>query len=180
LASLTFVARNSAEAAIMAREFKGRATEWENVPDELKAVDVLVAATSARLTILSPDSVRRVTEGRQKQLLIVDAGVPRNVDPTVAELPDVRLLNLDSLTREQEEALAARQLEVARVEAILNKELRRWRFWWERRTVGASIEEHSPASHAARELTRVGQSRTDQGIYARTPRSAEEINCMPS
>lgn len=134
LASLTFAARNSQQAATMARQFKGCTLDWENISGELKSVDVLVAATTARLEILSRDLVRNLTADRQKQLLIVDAGVPRNVEPGVAELPNVRLLNLDSLCQEQQAALAARQLEVPRVEAILKKELERWRRWWEARS----------------------------------------------
>lgn len=135
-ASLVFAARSPDQAEMMAHEFKGRTADWENVSSELNSVDVVIAATAARLAILSSDSVRHFTAAREKQLLIIDAGVPRNADPSVAELPNVRLLNLDSLCREQEEALAARRLEIPRVEAILSIEMKRWRRWWEARLTG--------------------------------------------
>jgi len=136
LATLAFAARNPEQAASMAREFQGCITPWDDVPNQLAAFDVLVTATSARLPIMDSCSVRRFTQGRDKRLLIVDAGVPRNVDPGVAELPAVRLLNLDVLDREQEQAMAARRREVPRVETILEQELVRWRRWWERRAGG--------------------------------------------
>lgn len=130
LGGLTFAARNFEQAASMAREFKGRATEWDHVPAELKVADVVVAATPARLPFLSKESILDVTVQRQQPLLIVDAGIPRNADPAVAELPSVNLLNLDGLCQEQAEALARRQFEIPHVEAILTEELRRWRRWW--------------------------------------------------
>lgn len=148
LAGLTFVARNCEQAASMAQEFKGRAAAWDRVPVELNSADVVVAATSARLAILSQESVQRVTAARQRQLLIVDAGIPRNADPAVSELPNVHLLNLDSLRLEQEEALARRRREIPRVEAILGEELRRWQRWWTNRS-GSVEGEQSAASAMA-------------------------------
>ncbi|MBZ5672729.1 MAG: glutamyl-tRNA reductase [Acidobacteriia bacterium] len=141
LASRTFAARNPEQAAHMAREFQGCTAEWEQVRDRLADIDVLVAATSARLEILDRDSVQRFTAGRHQQLLIVDAGIPRNVDPAVAELSQVRLMNLDALDLEQEQALSARRKEVPRVEAILVQELSRWSRWRLRRSAG-----HHPAN----------------------------------
>ena len=140
LAGLTFAARNPEQAARMAQEYRGQIVGWEHVPAQLAVIDVLVTATSARLAFLDRDSVERLSRGRGQHLLIVDAGIPRNVDAAVGELPDVRLLNLDSLDREQEQALAARQAEVPRVEAILTEELDRWRQWRLRRSPEFSPE----------------------------------------
>ena len=139
VASRTFAARNPEQAARMAREFQGCTAEWDQVHNRLADIDVLVAATSARLEVLDRDSVQRVTTGRHRPLLIVDAGIPRNVDPTVAELAQVRLLNLDALDLEQEQALSARRREIPLVEAILTQELDRWRRWWLCRSAGHNL-----------------------------------------
>jgi len=143
-ASLTFAARNPEQAERMAREFQGHALQWDKVHEELTAVDVLVTATAVRLAFLDRDSVDRLTHRRHGKLLIVDAGIPRNVDPSVAELAQVRLLNLDALDQEQEQALAARRREVPRVEAILAQELDRWKRWWRRRSTG----QHTPLAES--------------------------------
>ncbi len=134
LANLTFSARNQEQSASMAREFHGATADWSEVHNWLPGVDVLIAATSARLTILDEAPLRCFTQSRSRPLLIVDAGVPRNVDPGVAELPHVSLLNLDSLEQEQAQALEARRREIPRVESILAHELNRWRRWWLRRS----------------------------------------------
>lgn len=129
LGSLAFSTRNPSQAAMFAREFHGTEVAWDDVPRELTTTDVLVAATSARLEVLSRQSVQQFVSGRSEQLLIVDTGVPRNADPAVAELPLVQLLNLDSLAREYEHAMAARREEVPKVEVILAEELVRWQRW---------------------------------------------------
>lgn len=134
LSSLTFAARNPEQAASMAREYHGVAADWSEVHDRLPVMDVLIAATSARLAILDRASLWCVTEDRSRSLLIVDAGIPRNVDPGVAALPHVRLLNLDALEREQAQALESRRQEIPRVESILAQELDRWRRWWLQRS----------------------------------------------
>jgi glutamyl-tRNA reductase len=136
LGSLTFAARNPKQAESMAREFRASTAEWHGLTGQLAGVDVLVAATSARLPILEQEAVRQLTQGRQGQLLIVDAGIPRNADPAVGELAGVQLLNLDALDREHEQALNARRQEVPRVEEILREELARWQRWWDRRSAG--------------------------------------------
>lgn len=137
LARLTFAARKSDQAALMAREFQGRTLRWDELEDGLASFDVLVTATSARLEKLNACALRPALHGRNQPLLIVDAGIPRNVDAAVSELPNVRLLNLDLLEREQEQVLAARSREIPRVEAILLEELDRWRRWWKRRAAGS-------------------------------------------
>jgi glutamyl-tRNA reductase len=106
----------------------------------LAAIDVLVTATSARLAFLDRESIERLSRVPERPLLILDAGIPRNVDAAAGELPHVHLLNLDSLDREQEQALAARVAEVPRVEAILAEELDRWRQWCQRRSAGFGAE----------------------------------------
>ncbi len=133
LGGLLFAARNAGQAQLLAREFRGEAIDWDWVPEGLAAVDVVVAATSARLSVLDRSVVEGRIQARSTTLLLVDAGVPRNVDVAVGDLPHVRLLNLDSLDREQEQALAARRAEIPRVEAILAEELERWRRWRRRR-----------------------------------------------
>lgn len=140
LARLAFSTRTRSQAEEMARTFRGSAVEWDQALQQLQTTDVLVTATSARLAMLSRCSnFERECATREQPLLIVDAGIPRNVDPAVAELPSIRLMNLDSLVQEQDLALAARRRQVPLVEAILAQELDRWKRWWDRRSSGAAL-----------------------------------------
>jgi glutamyl-tRNA reductase len=61
-----------------------------------------------------------------RPLLIVDIAVPRDVDPTVADVDGVTLLDMDDVRRFAAAGVAERRREVAAVEAILDDELERY------------------------------------------------------
>jgi glutamyl-tRNA reductase len=68
------------------------------LPERLSDADVLFVATSAGRRLLSAELVLSVMQQRPgRSLTVVDLSLPRNVDPAVAAVPGVRLLNLDDL-----------------------------------------------------------------------------------
>ncbi|HEY9720401.1 MAG TPA: glutamyl-tRNA reductase, partial [Oscillatoriaceae cyanobacterium] len=56
--------------------------------------DVVICCTSAPHYLLRPDNYPSVPG---KQRLLIDIAVPRNIDPALAELPGVHVLDLDGL-----------------------------------------------------------------------------------
>jgi glutamyl-tRNA reductase len=65
----------------------------------------------------------RTTPGTTRPLHIVDIGVPRNVDPLVAELPGVTLADLDDLRDWADRGLSHRAAEAERVRVIVGDEV---------------------------------------------------------
>jgi glutamyl-tRNA reductase len=65
-----------------------------------------------------------IRDGRA--LLVVDVAVPRDVDPTAAELPGVTLLDMDDLRAFAEAGQAERRREVAAVRIMVAEELDRY------------------------------------------------------
>jgi glutamyl-tRNA reductase len=68
--------------------------------------------------------------------VLIDIAVPRDVDPRVAELPGVRLHNIDDLKRVAEANLNGRRQEAARAELIIAAEVRRLAAWRRRARAG--------------------------------------------
>ncbi len=68
---------------------------------ELGTADLLVACTGATGAVVPAELVAAAVDGRRpdEPLVICDIGLPRDVDPTVAELPAVRLVDLGGLDR---------------------------------------------------------------------------------
>ncbi len=73
-----------------------RAGTLEALADELVAADLLVACTGAVGTVVERVAVR---PRLGRPLAVCDLGLPHDVDPTVAALPDVRLIDLAALQR---------------------------------------------------------------------------------
>lgn len=96
-----------------------RAGTLDRLPEELPAADVLVACTGAIGTVVDLATVAAAAVERGgRPLAVCDLGLPRDVDPAVAALPGVTLVDLVALQRrlaggERGAAVAAAQELVA-------------------------------------------------------------------
>ena len=61
-----------------------------------------------------------------RPLLIVDIAVPRDVDPAVAGVTGVRLLDMDDISAFATQGMESRRLEVPKAEAIIEAEVVRY------------------------------------------------------
>lgn len=119
--------RTQARAAELAARVGGRAVPLVELPERLAEVDVLLTSTGSRAPMIERADLEPVMAGRaDRPLLIVDIAVPRDVDPAVAEVPGVTLLDMDDLRGFAAAGVAERRREVAAVEAILDDELERY------------------------------------------------------
>jgi glutamyl-tRNA reductase len=106
----------------------GRAVAFSDVERALEECDVLlVSASSAELLVerSAVESVMRRRDGRA--LLIVDIGMPRNVDPGSGEVFGVTLLDIDDLRAVGEQSMEQRRKEIAKVRDLIGQELERHR-----------------------------------------------------
>jgi len=106
-----------------------RHTGLGDLAGELAAADVVFTSVTTPEPVVTADVVGAATEGRavDRPLLIVDLGVPRNVEPAAGSLPGVVLFDMDSLRAAVEEARSGRQAEVAQAREIVGDELERYR-----------------------------------------------------
>jgi glutamyl-tRNA reductase len=114
-------------AVALAARVGGRAVQLEGLAAALAGVDVLLTSTGASSVLLEVGELVPVMEARDgRPLLIVDVAVPRDVDPAVAALPDVTLLDMDDLRVFAEQGLEGRRREIARVQEIIDEEAERF------------------------------------------------------
>jgi glutamyl-tRNA reductase len=77
-----------------------RVAALDTLAVELATADLMVACTGAVGTVVELDQVAdAVAERAGRRLAIVDLGLPRDVDPRVAELPGVAVVDLAALQR---------------------------------------------------------------------------------
>ncbi len=119
--------RTAERAESLAGRVQGRALPLDELHDALCEVDLLLTSTGATSVIVDHASVGEVIERRAGQpLLIVDIAMPRDVDPAVARLDGVTLLDMDNLSSFAAGGRAERFLEVDRVNAIVEEEVSRF------------------------------------------------------
>jgi len=101
-ASVVVSTRTEAHAARLADSIGGRAAALPDLPAELAGADVLVTCTGATGLVVSTDVVAGAMRGRgDRPLVVVDLALPRDVDPGVAALPGVHVVDLALLQGER-------------------------------------------------------------------------------
>lgn len=116
--------RSLARAESLATSIGGVAAQWDALEAELATADVVVASTSSRSFVITPDIVKRVMRARRgKTLLFVDISVPRNVDPEVHGKGNVYVFDVDDLEQQVALGLESRKAEAQAAERIVATEL---------------------------------------------------------
>src|SRR5918994_1089481 len=99
-ASLVSVSLDRAEERIGSVE--GRAAELADLPAEVAAADVLITCTGARGLVVGTEVVARAMDARpDRPMVVIDLALPRDVDPGVAALPGVHVVDLALLQGER-------------------------------------------------------------------------------
>src|SRR5687767_6767122 len=94
-ADVVVSSRTAAKAARLAESVGGRAADLADLPAELAAADALVACTGATGLVVGTDVVAAaMTQRPERPLSVVDLALPRDVDPAVAALPGVHVIDL--------------------------------------------------------------------------------------
>src|SRR4051794_11031742 len=101
-ARVTVSSRTPAHAARLAETIGGRAADLEQLPDELAVADALVTCTGATGTVIGTDVVSTALAGRgDRPLVVVALALPRDVEPAVAGLAGVHVVDLAMLQGER-------------------------------------------------------------------------------
>jgi glutamyl-tRNA reductase len=96
----------------------------ENINIVLASADILIASTGAPHTLISGEMVKEaMTYRAERPLVLIDIAVPRDIDPETANIPHVRLYDMDNLNAQLETSLAERMAEVPQVRSILQEEI---------------------------------------------------------
>jgi glutamyl-tRNA reductase len=123
--------RTARRAAALAARLGGRGVGLDGLPESVRGADVVLVSTGAALPVLDAGMLGPAVELRFARgaapLIVVDLGVPRNVDPAVGRLSGIELLDMDDLTEHAEAAMAGRRAELSDAREIVAQEVERFR-----------------------------------------------------
>jgi glutamyl-tRNA reductase len=119
--------RTWARAEQLAERAGGRAVTLDGLSAALADADLLLTSTGSTSVVVSASQLAEALAPRSgRPLLIVDLGMPRDVDPAAADLPGVSLLGLADVEAFVAARLDERRKEVAPVRSIVEDEVARW------------------------------------------------------
>jgi len=125
------VANRSAERAQeLATRVGAEVVSWDALAAALEWPDLIVCSVASPEAVLSREILERAMARRSnRSLLLVDLGVPRNVEAGAAGLYNVYLYNLDDLSEIVEQNKRARQAEIPRAESIIDEHISKFEAW---------------------------------------------------
>jgi glutamyl-tRNA reductase len=126
-----FVANRRYDRAIgLAQRFNGEAVRFDDLPAELNRSDIVVSCTASPHQIVGREDLEQALDGRgERPLVLIDIAVPRDIDPSVRDLPGIALYDMDDLQREAARGRSVREAESHRARTLVEEEVRRFDEW---------------------------------------------------
>jgi glutamyl-tRNA reductase len=126
-----FVANRTFERGVeLAAAYKGTAIRFEEVPDYLRRVDIIISSTGAKDFILGKQQVKAVMRGRRNRpIFFIDIAVPRDIDPAINTLNNAYVYDIDDLKDVVEENIEDRNREAVKAERIIDEAVINFRQW---------------------------------------------------
>lgn len=124
-ASKMYVAnRTHATAQTLATEFKGDAISMAMLPQHLSKADIVICSTGADDYVITKSMARKALEARRNRpTFFIDISVPRNIDPSIADIGNLFVFNIDDLEAVIASNIREREREAERAELIVESEL---------------------------------------------------------
>ncbi|MDA8381182.1 MAG: glutamyl-tRNA reductase [Actinomycetota bacterium] len=120
--------RTFESARRLASTASGRGTSLASLGAELADADVLFTSLAVPAPVLDAAAVAAARpQGTVRELLVVDIGVPRNVDVDVDDIEGVTLLDMEDLRSFVDASIDGRRQEVDKAQAIVDEEVERYR-----------------------------------------------------
>jgi len=134
-ADITLINRNMKKAADAATELGLKYALWSDLPHYVNASDIILVATSAPEPVVLANDIQR-----SDNKLILDLSIPYNVEPAVATLPNVTLVNVDELSKTTDENMQKRFAELPKATAIIETFVRDFLGWYQKHQTNAILK----------------------------------------
>jgi glutamyl-tRNA reductase len=119
--------RTLARAQSLAAELQAHAVPLAELEKELSDADIVISCTASPVPVITKRAVEAAIHSRRRRpIFMVDMAVPRDIEPTVAELEDVYLFSIDDLQQMVDENLQQRELAAGGARMVINEEVTRF------------------------------------------------------
>jgi len=187
--------RTRSRAERLAAGAGGVVVDFADLPAAIAAAGLVISCTGAAGAVITGQMVGAALDQRPPgaPLVLLDLAMPRDVDPAVADLPDVSVIGLDELRGTGEAAVGA--AEVAAVRAIVEEEFAAYGSGVraaqvtptvvalrakaatvvdaELERLGGRLSEHGVSGHALEEIAQTVRRVVDKLLHAPTVRVKE-------
>lgn len=170
---LVILNRTIERAEELARRYDAASRPFEELDAALAEADIAISSMHAPHALITAELMRDVLQRRAgRPLLLIDIGLPRNVEPPVGDMPGVYLHNLDDLRAGVSRGLQQREQEVVHVRQIIDEQMAVFEGWLRSRGVAGVIGDMRQRAELLRRrelertLRQLSTTLTEQDIQA--------------
>ncbi len=132
---ITLINRTKDKAEKLAGKLQLVVKDFDVLEAEIDASDILIVATGAHRPTITRDLI-----DTQKELLILDLSIPKNVAEDVSDLPNVTVVHLDHLSQITDETLERRKSYIPDAQLIIEEVKQEFVAWLETRKFAPTIK----------------------------------------
>ncbi len=156
--NIHITSRSLDKAEKLAKEFGGKTFPGDELCDYMAQTDIVIAATSSPEYVLTEEIVGKAAQNRESEMVLIDLGVPRDIDPAAGNFENVLLYNIDDLDEIAESNRQQRSGELEKCREIINGEVACFKEWLQSYKATPIIAElqHHFEQIRANEIDRLG------------------------
>lgn len=147
--------RTVEKAHKLAASFGAKSLPLDDVANVIPEVDVVFSATSAPGCLINRSHFGDYTPENRPRYLI-DLAIPRDVDPAVAELPGIVILDLEDVRRYLDHTESARAGDIPLAESMLEEQVSAYSVW------RAKLRQETRLLEMHKELNRMRKSELER------------------
>lgn len=118
------VNRTLERAQEVAQRWGAESATFEFIHEALVHADIVISSTGAPHIIITAGMAAEAMLVRpHRPLVLIDIALPRDIDTDAANIPNVKVFDMDNLNAKLEDSIAQRMSQVPQVQAILAEEL---------------------------------------------------------
>jgi glutamyl-tRNA reductase len=124
---LVIANRTLERAHSLATDIKGYAVGLDQLEKELAQADIVISCTGSPDPMITKAMAAAALKARRRRpIFMVDLAVPRDIDPTVAELEDIYLFSIDDLQQLVDENRQSREVAAGGARLLIDEEVARF------------------------------------------------------
>jgi glutamyl-tRNA reductase len=140
--SVTVLNRTYENACTLASELEGTPKPFDALREELDASDIIITSTGSPFPIITREMMSEVMKHRKnREVIIIDIAVPRDVEGEVGKLYNCYLYDIDALKSVADRHYSKRLLHTGKALEIINYEVDLYERWLTRLNAQDTIKD---------------------------------------
>jgi glutamyl-tRNA reductase len=128
--NITLTNRNSEKGSRIAKDNGCNYSKLQYLPNIIAAHDIIISCTSSTIPIIGKGMMESsINNINAKPFVIIDLGVPRDVEPEISDLENVYLYSIDDLGKVIKNNYKIREQAVAEAEKIIDYKIEDFKTW---------------------------------------------------